>query len=72
MTRIARGNGSNELLRLYLTKGMDLSVYSHAQRDAIVNEMNHRPRKVLGFRTPLEAYEEILIQMREAQSATIH
>lgn len=68
--------GSNEntngLLRQYLPKGTDLSVYSQAQLDAIANEMNHRPRKVLGFRTPLEAYAEILIQMREAQSATIH
>lgn len=68
--------GSNEntngLLRQYLPKGTDLSAYSQAQLDAIANEMNHRPRKVLGFRTPMEAYAEVLIQMQEAQSATIH
>ena len=56
--------GSNEntngLLREYLPKGTDLSVYSQAQLDEIAFRLNSRPRKVLGFRTPFEVYAELL------------
>ena len=50
--------GSNEnangLLRQYLPKGADLSVFSHAELDAIAARLNRR--KTLGFATPDEVF----------------
>lgn len=44
--------GSNEntngLVRQYLPMGTDLSSYSHAQPDAIADQINNRRRKGLG------------------------
>jgi IS30 family transposase len=56
--------GSNEntngLLRQYLPKGSDLSFYGPGMLDNIAAELNARPRKRHGFRTPAEKLEEIL------------
>ena len=48
---------TNGLIRQYLPKGIDLSIYSQKDLDKIADSINDRPRKVLGFRTPLEAYQ---------------
>ena len=52
--------GSNEntngLVRQYLPKGTDLSGYSQEQLDAIADQINNRPRKGLGVRSPLAVY----------------
>jgi len=58
--------GSNEntngLVRQYLPKGMDLSIYSQEPLDAIADEINGRPKKGLGVRSPpLAVYRELLI-----------
>jgi transposase, IS30 family len=52
----------NGLVRQYLPKGTDLSGHSQAQLDAIADEINNRPRKGLGVRTPLAVYREMLLR----------
>lgn len=65
--------GSNEntngLVRQYLPKGTDLSVYSQEQLDAIADQINNRPRKGLGVRSPLAVYRELLLN--SPQHATL-
>ena len=58
--------GSNEntngLLRQYLPKGTDLSGFSQNDLDTIAFKLNSRPRKIHGFRSPLEVYAELLVK----------
>jgi IS30 family transposase len=63
---------TNGLLRQYLPKGSDLSVYTQEQLDEIAWSLNTRPRKSLGFRTPVEVYSELLMNMELAKTATKH
>jgi IS30 family transposase len=48
---------TNGLLRQYLPKGADLAQLTPAQLRSHVCQLNHRPRKCLGFRTPFEAFQ---------------
>lgn len=63
---------TNGLLRQYLPKGSDLSVYTQEQLDEIAWSLNTRPRKSLGFRSPVEVYSELLLNMELAKTATKH
>lgn len=58
---------TNGLLRQYLPKNADLSVYSQRELDYIAWELNTRPRKTLGFRTPAQVFFE----SRFADSSTV-
>jgi IS30 family transposase len=54
--------GSNEnangLIRQYLPKGMSMAGLTQQQCNAIARKLNARPRKRLGFRTPMECFNE--------------
>jgi IS30 family transposase len=56
--------GSNEntngLLRQYFPKGSDLSRWGAGYLDYVAAELNNRPRKRLGWKTPAEALDELL------------
>jgi transposase, IS30 family len=56
--------GSNEntngLLRQYFPKSTDLSVWGAGYLDYVAAELNNRPRKRLGWKTPAEALDELL------------
>ena len=58
---------TNGLLRQYLPKGADLALVSQARLARIEWLLNNRPRKVLGFRTPQEAYDERMRRMHHHQ-----
>ena len=62
---------TNGLVRQYLPKGTDLSGYSQEQLDAIADQINNRPRKGLGVRSPLAVYRELLLN-RPQQSTLVH
>jgi IS30 family transposase len=67
--------GSNEntngLLRQYMPKGSDLSVYSQDELDEIALSLNTRPRQTLGFRTPLAVYTEHIARL-QLQPDSVH
>jgi len=51
---------TNGLLRQYMPKGTDLSVYTADDLARIEHSLNNRPRKTLGFMTPSEKLAELL------------
>jgi len=56
--------GSNEnhngVLRRYVPKRTDLADLTQIELDAIIEEINNRPRKCLGYETPAEAFNREL------------
>ena len=47
---------TNGLVRQYLPKSCDLSAVTDEQLQFVEDRLNNRPRKVLGYRTPREAF----------------
>ncbi|WP_437437858.1 IS30 family transposase [Streptomyces olivoreticuli] len=61
---------TNGLLRQYFPKGTDLSRWSSDDLEAVALAINNRPRKVLGWRTPTEVFEEQLRSLQQPGVAT--
>ena len=56
----------NGLVRQYLSKGIDLSIYSQRDLDRIAHSLNTRLRAVLGFQTPEEIFMGKLSKLGDA------
>ena len=54
---------TNGLLREYFKKGYDFSNLSDEDLQAVVDQLNHRPRKCLGYRTPAEVYFSVALNL---------
>ncbi|MFC6520322.1 IS30 family transposase [Undibacterium arcticum] len=67
--------GSNEntngLLRQYMPKGSDLSIYSQEELDAIALSLNTRPRARLGYESPLVVYTQHITLLQHSTN-TVH
>ena len=59
---------TNGLLRQYFPKGTDLSRWSDEDLEAVDLALNNRPRKILGWKTPAEVFEE---QLRSLQPTSV-
>lgn len=57
---------TNGLIRRYLPKGTSFKDLTQEQLDYIVDQLNNRPRKCLGFKTPNEVFQ---IQQQESRVA---
>jgi IS30 family transposase len=52
---------TNGLLRQYFPKGTDLARWKPRELNAIADALNGRPRKTLGWKTPAEALNDLLL-----------
>ena len=47
---------TNDILRFFFPKGYDFRQLTQAQLDVVVDLINNRPRKCLGWKSPKEIY----------------
>jgi len=52
---------TNGLLRQYFPKGTDLSLITKERLQYVQDELNNRPRKTLGYRSPAEVFNEMIL-----------
>lgn len=55
---------TNGLIRQYLPKGTSFDTLTQEELDRIVEKINNRPRKALGYRTPNEVFSERLLALQ--------
>jgi IS30 family transposase len=51
---------TNRLLRQYFPRGADFSLLSETDLDTVADELNNRPRKTHGYRTPAEVFNDLV------------
>jgi IS30 family transposase len=61
---------TNGLLRQYFPKGTDLARWNRDDLDAVAATLNTRPRKAIGWKTPAEAMNELLLSIQDIDVAT--
>jgi IS30 family transposase len=61
---------TNGLLRQYFPKGTDLSAHSVDDLAAVGAALNTRPRKTLGWKTPAEAFDQVLRSVQAGVATT--
>jgi IS30 family transposase len=61
---------TNGLLREYMPKHTDLSIHTAQDLQAIADDLNDRPRKRLGYLTPREAFDRLIIKDLERVAST--
>ncbi|GFG57146.1 IS30 family transposase [Mycolicibacterium murale] len=66
----ATNENTNGLLRQYFPKGTDLSFWGPGFLDQVAAELNARPRKRHGFRTPAEELDRLLSDPSAYAAAT--
>jgi transposase, IS30 family len=62
---------TNGLLRQYFPKGTDLSGYHRDYLSFVAAELNRRPRKRLGWRSPAEALDQLLSHLQDPPSVAL-
>jgi len=63
---------TNGLLRQYMPKGTDLSVFSQDELDGIADEMNNRPRATHDWLSPIQVFAEIMRSLDQKATSVIH
>lgn len=63
---------TNDLLRRYFPKGMDLSAFSQAKLNEGAGRLNQRPRKTLVCETPIERYRQAVALTGESAAESGH
>lgn len=62
----------NRMIRRYIPKGTDISKYSNKYIERIVNILNNKPRKSLGYKTPYEVMiENDLLNEKQLKNTTV-
>ena len=60
-------NNRNGMIRRYLPKRCEIRMDMAKEVREIVDEINNRPMRVLGYRTPAEAFADELLELQDQQ-----